>query len=219
MKKNSERLPGKNLRAFNGRPLFTIILETLNNHPLIGRIVVNSDSSEILDYVNSNVSKGIAINRPEFLKDSYIGANDLIADDIQFAESEHLFQTHCTNPLLTPLTITRAIEQYFDVLPEIDSLFSATKIQNRLYHADTKPLNHSNTELLRLQDMKPVYLENACFFIFSKTSFANAGNSRVGKAPLLFEVSPIEGIDIDFENDFLLAELIERNKSSFPSIF
>ena len=219
IKADSERLPGKNTRLFNGKPLYSIILNRLSGVKEIQEILVNSDSEEVLDFAFSKLNKGIPIYRPDYLKGVTVSANDLIAHDIQFSGNEHFFQTHCTNPLLTEATIARVIEKYFSSLPKYDSLFSATKIQNRFFKSDGTPLNHAKGELLRLQDLSPMYMENASFFIFSKSSFLKSGNDRIGLAPQLYEISLMEGVDIDYENDFLLAELLERNKKQFPDVF
>ena len=219
IKKDSERLPGKNFRSFNGQPLYSIILQTLNRHPLVEKILVDSDSDEVLNYVKSSIAKGIAINRPAHLTGSHFSANDLIGHDITFSSNEHFFQTHCTNPLLTAVTITDAIEKYFASLSVHDSLFSVTKIQNRFFDTKGNPVNHLKGQVLRLQDMPPVFMENASFFIFSKTSFTKAGNDRIGLAPLLYTVNRLEGTDIDYEEDFLLAELLYNNRHIFPQIF
>src|SRR6478735_8344475 len=100
-----------------------------------------------------------------------ISANDLLKYDIEQCEAEHFFQTHCTNPLLTEGTMENAIDKYFSVLPQHDSLFSVTRIQNRTYHPGGIPINHAKGKTLRTQDLEPVYEENAAFFIFSRTSF------------------------------------------------
>lgn len=48
IKEHSERLPRKNFREFDGRPLYHWILETLQTVPEIDRIVVNTDADQIL---------------------------------------------------------------------------------------------------------------------------------------------------------------------------
>ena len=218
IKKESERIPNKNFRLFNGRPLFTIILELLDSYPLIDKILVDSDSKEIQDYTSS-LSKGIPIVRPEHLLGGHITANALLEHDIRFSDSAHFFQTHVTNPLLSVSTITKAIEKYFSSLTDHDSLFSVSRIQHRVFDKNANPINHEKTKLLRTQDLDPVFHENSNFFIFSKNSFKNAGNNRVGLKPLMYEISPIEAVDIDYENEFRLAELIDKNKNLFPDIF
>jgi CMP-N-acetylneuraminic acid synthetase len=218
IRKNSERIPGKNFRLFNGKPLFTIILDRLNKMDCIEKILVDSDSEEVLAYV-AGLEKGVGIERPVELSGDTISANELLKYDIEYTEAEHFFQTHCTNPLLTEGTMELAIQHYFSLIPQYDSLFSVTKIQNRTYFSGGAPINHTKGKTLRTQDLNPVYEENAGFFIFSRTSFIYSGGDRIGSRPFLFEVSPIEAVDIDYEEDFLLAELIDRNKKDFPQIF
>ncbi len=218
IKKLSERIPNKNFRLFNGFPLYTIILERLNNHPWIDKLLIDSDSQEILEFANQ-LSKGIAINRPPHLIGGHISGNDLVKYDIQFCENEHIFQTHVTNPLLTNETITNAIEKYVSSLPVYDSLFSVTRIQQRVFQSDGTPVNHEKGSLNRTQDLNPVFQENSSYFIFSKTSFVNSGYNRLGLSSQMHEISSIEAMDIDYEKDFVLAEIIDNNKNKFPEVF
>ncbi len=218
IKKESERLPGKNFRLFNGRPLYTIILQLLNKHPLISEILVDSDSDEILSYTLS-LKKGVPITRPQKLYGGNIGANDLIAHDISFSSHQHFLQTHCTNPLLTSKTISSAIDKYFNNLNSNDSMFSVSRIQQRVFWSNSEPVNHSKEKLVRTQDLQPLFVENAAFFIFSKSSFKNSGNNRIGLKPYMFETATTESVDIDYEKDFKLAELIDKNKNYFPETF
>ena len=218
IKKDSERILKKNFRLFNGRPLFTIILNRLNEHKLIDKILVDSDSPEVLNFVSS-LNKGVPIERPEYLYGGHITANEIIPYDIKFSDSDHFFETHVTNPLLTHNTITNSIQKYFSILPQYDSLFSVTRIQQRVFLRDGSPLNHPKGELLRTQDLNPVFHENSSFFIFSRNSFIKAGNHRVGELPFLYEIPAIEALDIDYEDEFLLAELVDKNKALFPDIF
>jgi CMP-N-acetylneuraminic acid synthetase len=139
--------------------------------------------------------------------------NDIIAHDLSVSNSEHYLQTHSTNPLLTMGTLNTGIQNYFASLDRYDSLFSVTKMQTRLYWQDGKPVNHNPQELIRTQDLPPVYEENSNFFIFSKQAFATAGNKRIGLTPLMFPMDKLEAIDIDEEVDFMLAQTLYQLKS------
>jgi len=219
VKSNSERVPGKNFRLFNGRPLFSIILHTLENCPEIGQVIVNTDSDAVKKYAAENLTRTIIIDRPVHLSGEHVMMNTLIEHDIGHSSGEHFFQTHCTNPLLSERTISEAVSRYFNSLPVHDSLFAVTRIQSRCYFENGAPVNHKPGEMKRTQDMEGVLEENSNFFIFSKNSFKNAGNNRVGKRPVLFEMKKTEAADIDHEEDFLLAELIGRNRHLFGSAF
>lgn len=218
IKTHSERVPDKNFRLFNGVPLFTIVLHTLEQCPSIDRIIVNTDNETVKKYIQKNLTRTTAINRPKNLLGDLIVMNELIEHDIMLSENEHFFQTHCTNPLLNVKTVTNAINKYINSLQEFDSLFSVTKIQARTYWENGDPINHELKTMKRTQDLNAIFEENSNFFIFSKSSFNSSGKSRIGQRPQLFELNKIEAIDIDYEADFLLAELIHRNISLFRSI-
>lgn len=216
IKKESERIPGKNVRDFNGRPLFAVMLRTLEQCKLVSSIVVDTDSPGIASYVRNISSKAMVVDRAEHMRGSEINMNQLLTHFLTTTSGEHFLQTHATNPLLQPQTIDTAIGKYFDSLQTHDSLLSVNKFQNRFYYSDGEPLNHSLEFMQRTQDMEPIYEENSCLFIFSRTSFESNDNSRIGKKPILFETPKAESLDIDWEEDFQLAELIEHSFTQDP---
>jgi CMP-N-acetylneuraminic acid synthetase len=140
--------------------------------------------------------------------------NDIIAYDLSKIEDNHFLQTHSTNPLLTRETLERAIKEYFNTLPEYDSLFSVSKIQSRFYWVSGEPVNHNPQELLRTQDLPPLFEENSNFYMFSKKSFADAGGARIGLKPQMFEINKLEAVDIDEPEDWEIAESLYRKRAN-----
>jgi len=134
--------------------------------------------------------------------------NNVIAHDVELSKAEHFLQTHSTNPLLTANTLERAIYEYFASLPNFDSLFSVTKFQTRFYWESGKPVNHNPQELLRTQDLPPIFEENSNIYLFSKESFIKAGDNRIGLKPKMFVMDKAEAVDIDEEEDWQLAEAL-----------
>jgi CMP-N-acetylneuraminic acid synthetase len=210
MKGHSERVPNKNMKDFCGSPLYHVIVKSLLKSKFISEIIINTDSVIIKRDILKHFPLVKTVARPETLLGDTTPMNDIIAYDISQSKSEHFIQTHSTNPLLTCGQIDRAIDLYLDNLERNDSLFSVTKIQKRLYDAQGLPLNHNPEIMLRTQDIPPVFEENSCFFIFSKTSFFNSGHNRVGKNPLLYELNKIEATDIDEPIDFTIAEALYK---------
>ena len=111
------------------------------------------------------------IDRPEELCGDFVSMNRIIEYDLSQLPGEHFLQTHSTNPLLTVETLNNAIETYFNNLKTNDSLFSVTQWQTRFYWQNGDPVNHNPEELIRTQDLPPVFEENSNFYIFSKSSF------------------------------------------------
>lgn len=208
MKGHSERVPNKNMRLFAGNPLYHCIASVLEDSPLISSIVINTDSPVIAKDAEKHFSKVRIVNRPENLQGDMVPMNDIIGYDISVCEEEHFVQTHSTNPLLKIKTLESAIASYFDNLPTYDSVFSVTKLQTRLYWESGEPVNHNPQELLRTQDLPPLFEENSNFFIFSRSSFQAAGQKRIGVRPYMFPMDKLEALDIDEEEDFILAETL-----------
>lgn len=208
MKGHSERVPNKNMKEFCGAPLYHAVMKVLLNSELIDKVVINTDNDLIRKDALESFDRVEIIDRPVEIRGDFVSMNDIIDYDLSKLEGEDFFQTHSTNPLLSILSVDRAIQQYFKVRQEYDSVFSVTQWQTRLYWEDGSAINHNPKELLRTQDLPPVYEENSNFYIFSKSSFKNAGNKRIGKKPYMSVINKLEAVDIDNQEDFEIAELL-----------
>ena len=215
MKGTSERVPNKNMKLFDGAPLYHAIMKSLLASKYIDNVVINTDSDVIAKDAKKNFGdKVIIIDRPESIQGGDVSMNIIIDYDLNQLDGEHFLQTHSTNPLLRSETIDKAIEEYLDSLNKNDSLFGVTKVQTRFYDKYANPINHNPEELLRTQDLEPLYEENSNFYIFSKESFKNSNKKRIGIKPQIFEVNKLEAVDIDEPEDFKLAELLYIHKDN-----
>jgi N-acylneuraminate cytidylyltransferase len=213
MKYHSERVSGKNMKPFNGLPLYTYIIKTLDNCASVESIIINTDSPIIAEATTKISDKVHIHERPQHLCGDFVPMNNIIAYDIQQSNKDFFIQTHSTNPLLKSETIQKALElfkEFKDKGDPYDSIFSVTRLQTRLYWQNGSPINHNPNELIRTQDLPPVFEENSNFYIFSKQSFLQAGNKRIGQFPFMFEINKLEAIDIDEPADFILAETIHK---------
>ena len=208
MKGHSERVPDKNVRDFNGRPLYHWILNSLQAAEPVDEIVVNTDSTEIAEGAAEHFDVTV-IHRPAELRGDGVPMNDIILHDVGEVEAELYLQTHCTNPLLRVETITDAIETFWDDDAH-DSLFSVTPLQTRLWDGNCEPINHERDQLLRTQDLPPVYEENSNVYLFTGESVRLRGN-RIGDEPTMYEMDEREAIDIDEPIDFRTAEFLHRD--------
>ncbi|MGD9159748.1 MAG: acylneuraminate cytidylyltransferase family protein [Desulfobacteraceae bacterium] len=213
LKEHSERVPNKNIRIFAGKPLYHHIAKVLQSSDHIESILVDTDSEIIAAEAVNFFSKVKIIIRPVELRGDFVPMNEIIEHDLNFAESDHILQTHSTNPLLTTVTLETAIKQYFDSIPQFDSLFSVTKIQNRFFWESGKPVNHDPNKLLRTQDLSPLFEENSNIYLFSKKSFSSSKKNRIGPKPKMFVMSKLESIDIDDMDDWKLAEALYKSKN------
>lgn len=214
MRHQSERVPGKNYRDMAGAPLYAHILRTLENVGEISEIVVDTDSEIIRAGIAKDFPAIRLIDRPEHLRDGDIPMNEILLHDSSIVDADFYLQSHSTNPLLEATSVSAAIQAFLAEYPDKDSLFSVTKLHTRLYDESGNAINHDPKELVRTQDLPPIYEENSCIYLFSRETLKRHGH-RIGESPLMFPVTAYEALDIDEESDFLVAEnILARRKKT-----
>jgi len=211
MRHHSVRVPGKNYRPLAGKPLFHHVLAALTECPEISQVVVDTDSPVVADGLREYFPAVIVLERPEHLRADTVPMNEILMYDTAQAPADLYLQTHSTNPLLRPETISRAIRALRENALMYDSLFSVTRIQKRLWDGLSRPVNHNPAILLRTQDLPPLYEENSCLYLFTRETLA-ARRTRIGERPYLFEMDASEAWDIDNEEDFLVADLLLKHR-------
>ena len=211
MRHHSQRVPGKNYRPLVGRPLFHHIIETLLAVPEINEVVVDTDSEPVMDGLRKNFPRVKIIDRPKHLRADDIPMNDILIHDTDLTPADFYLQTHSTNPLLKPETVSRAINLFLTDYPSHDSLFSVTRLQTRLYDQHGHALNHNPKELIQTQNLPPVYEENSCIYIFNRENLI-AKQHRISDRPLMFEIPADEAWDIDEELDFEICEFLLKRQ-------
>ena len=212
MRHHSERVPGKNYRPLAGKPLFHHILDTLLLCPEINRIAVDTDSPPIIESLSKDYPQVSIIERPEHLRADTMPMNEVLLHDTAQLPADLYLQTHSTNPLLRPQTISRAIQSLLEQIPAYDSLFSVTRLQTRLWDQLGRAVNHNPAILLRTQDLPPVYEENSCIYLFTR-QILEIRRNRLGERPMFFEIPASEAWDIDEELDFLIADLLVKQQT------
>ena len=133
--------------------------------------------------------------------------NEILAYDTEQVSADFYLQTHSTNPLLRPQTISAAIQALLFNYPMYDSLFSVTRLQTRLWDQLGRAINHNAAILLQTQDLPPVYEENSCLYIFTRQTLL-ARRNRLGERPLMYPIDPAEAWDIDEELDFEIVNFL-----------
>ena len=71
------------------------------------------------------------------------------------------------------------------------------------------PVNFNPERIPRTQDLNPLYDEVSAAYVFTKEVFEKY-KRRIGKHPYITEVSGIECIDIDYPEDFLIADAVYK---------
>jgi CMP-N-acetylneuraminic acid synthetase len=211
MRHHSQRVPGKNYRMLAGKPLFHHVIGTLLDVAEIGDIVVDTDSMPVVDSLRQSFPQVKIIPRPEHLRADTVPMNDILEHDVAQTHADFYLQTHSTNPLLKPETVSHAIQSFLANYPNFDSLFSVTRLQTRLYDQNGKAINHDPAELIQTQDLPPTYQENSCLYIFTRKDLMER-HHRIGSHPFMFEMDSEEAWDIDQEIDFEICEFLLKRR-------
>jgi len=214
IKHESTRVPGKNYRLMNGKPLYYWILKTLLSTREIDQIVIDTNSPIVKRGIKEyfDMKRIVIYDRPDHLHAGDISTNRLLINVIEDLklDADLYLQTHTTNPLLKLDSILGAIEEYISKLSEgYETLFSVKTHHTRLYDKDGNDMNHSRFKLIPTQDLDPIYEENSCIYLFTKETLLKY-DARIGAKALLYPISSIESQDIDWEEDFLITEVIMK---------
>lgn len=202
IKLNNERIKGKNLKTFSdGTPLIHFIQKALLEIEKVDDIYVYCSDEEVKKYLLPKIK---FLKRPDYLDGNEINCNDIIKEFIKEIDADIYVVSHATGPFTRSESIEKCIEAVESC--EYDSAFMAKRMQEFLW-SDGKALNFDIQHFPRTQDLVPIYSETPGAYVFKKDTFMKYGR-RVGIKPYICEVSEIESRDIDYPDDFLIADAI-----------
>lgn len=119
-------------------------------------------------------------------------------------EADVYLVCHCTSPFVKAERISECIGK---VCKEgYDSAFTAEKIQRLMWY-NGEPLNFDAANVPRTQELPAYFNEVSAAYVFKKETFLSL-HRRIGLKPYICEVSGIECIDIDYPEDFEIANAI-----------
>ena len=217
----SKGVPGKNIKLLNGKPLLQYTVDSLVDADCFDKIIVTSDSHEILSIASDlGVDAYLRVNAEE--------SNDLVMPDIptiSYLETipmdirpEFTFMIQCTSPLVKKETYFHAYQTLLEN-PDL-TVFAAHEAHVFLWQQSSStasndkwlPINHPFHERIGRQYAKHQQVnELGAFYGFRTSSFIKAKHRFFSQAlPILLGSDEI--IDIDTYDDWALAEFKLKNK-------
>jgi CMP-N-acetylneuraminic acid synthetase len=201
IKLSNQRLPGKNTMPLNGKPLCEYIFGTVKSIAGVDEKYVYCSDEAITPYIPEGVK---FLKRDARLDSHETKGLEIIEAFVRDVDADVYVLTHATQPFTKAASIAQALEKV--ISGEHDSAFSAVALKNYCwYHG--KPLNYDLQDVVRTQDVAPVFMETGAFFIFTKAMFQTL-HQRIGKNPYMYIMDSFEAIDIDDTTDFALAEAV-----------
>jgi CMP-N-acetylneuraminic acid synthetase/mannose-6-phosphate isomerase-like protein (cupin superfamily) len=204
----SKRVPKKNLRLILGKPLVAYILEAAKASGVFDEIYLNSEAEIFKEIADEYGVK--FYHRDEKLSTDKTINDEFALDFIENVPCDICVQLLPTSPLVKPQEIKAFVDGMIE--GHYETYISVVRHQIAAIFREA-PINFSRTERHRSsQEMDPVYSYATVFMGWDTKRFKmnmeeigsayHGGGGKVG----YFEVSGLSTIDIDEEDDFVLAE-------------
>ena len=222
VRKGSQRVINKNTRKFANFDggLLELKLNQLIKVTSINEIILstNDEASLKTGKVFSKISSKIKIiERPDNLASSSTNLTDLVKYVPTVCSFNHILWTHVTSPFVEAIDYDYAIGLYFRALNHgHDSLMSVVKFNNYLWSKKKNDLINrvSDQRWPQTQDLEDLYEINSAIFLASRKIYCD-NFDRIGTKPELYIQDRIKSFDIDWEDDFALAELIYKKNNGY----
>lgn len=208
----SKGVPGKNVRRLAGKPLIVWTIEAALRARTIERVVVSTDDDEIAAVAGDAGAE--TVRRPaELALDTSPTEPALlhVLDELEAREGYRpaaLCLLQCTSPLRGADIIDRCVELLFT--SGCDAVMTVTPVQH-WYLAGTMDAEgrfapeydyHCRP---RSQEMPEKYRENGAVYV-THVEALRAWENRLGGDVRVVPIDAVRSVDIDDEQDFLLAE-------------
>ena len=211
-RKGSERVKNKNTRNFAGIEggLVENKLNQLLATKFIDEIIFSSNDDTCITVAEKYKDNRLKIiERPTELCLSSTNLQDLICYVPTITDADHILWGHVTTPLCGADQYDASIKLYLEKLDEgYDSLVGVTELKNFLLNKEGKLINNTtDIPWPRTQDLEALYLINHTMFLAGREVYIEQKN-RIGQKPLLHVMDEIHSFDIDWPDDFIIAELM-----------
>lgn len=223
----SKGVPGKNGRLIAGKPLVAWTIEQALAAEADLEVVVSTDDERLAD-IAREAGATVPFLRPAELAGDTTPTEPVIVHAIEWAQSrpghrtpEAVMLLQATSPVRLPGTIDRAVAQFRASASdagtygdgEIDALVGVVPVSPflwRMGERSTGPAHpeYDVTNRPRRQELRPndiPYYENGSLYLSKPECYLEHGNRLAGRVGM-FVMDELEGVDVDTELDFSIAE-------------
>jgi N-acylneuraminate cytidylyltransferase len=217
-KGRSIRVPGKNMKDFNGQPLLHWTLEAARQSSWVTHFAVSSDCPEILSWAR-DTHHAYAVPRDPELCAHHVTLDPVIFDAVEFMEGYLEGRQYDMVVTLQPTCPIRPRDLIDDCVkalwhdPGANSLVTvhdAGHFAWQLSWADYtwKQVNaHRRPNSQEMEPTDQVYMENGSVVV---TRLLKYNGERVLAPVTCYPINPVFGMDIDTEVQFKIAEGIHE---------
>ena len=209
----SKRIPRKNIKEFNGKPIMAYSIEAAIQSGAFDEVMVSTDDEEIAD-IARKYGASVPFMRSEKTANDFATTVDVIDEVIsEYHNRGKDFDVFAciypTAPFITADKLKEAVEKLSS--SDADSLIPVVRFsyppQRAMEIRDGKLVFRQPENLSkRSQDLEPHYHDAGQFYVVKTESFLKNKGIMVGQI-LPMELSELEVQDIDNEVDWKLAEM------------
>lgn len=209
----SKRIPRKNIRDFNGRPIIAYSIQAALESGVFDTVMVSTDDDEIAR-IAEKYGASVPFRRSAATSDDHATTSDVLEEVLNtYAERGETFDIaaciYPTAPFITADKLRTAVEMLSD--SDADTVMPVVRYSyppQRAYEIEDGLLKFRAPEYMdaRSQDLSPWYHDAGQFYIFRTEGFLKTHRITAGSI-LPLEISDMEVQDIDTETDWKLAEL------------
>jgi N-acylneuraminate cytidylyltransferase len=211
----SKSIPLKNIKSFCGKPLIYWNLKALEDTDGVDRVIVATDSDRIEETAASFGFRKVEIyrRRPENAVDTastesvmleYLSAHPVSADEL-------FILVQATSPLTRSGDFSAALQHLES--GSFDSLLTCVRTKRFFWKEDGTPINYDYRARPRRQEFDGILMENGAFYINKVGNIVRDGNRLSGRIAV-HEMPDYTAVEIDEEDDWLVAEAIMRRHTS-----
>lgn len=219
---NSKGIPGKNIRAINGKPLIAYSIDAAKKfaEKFSADIALSTDNEEIK---NVAAEYGLATQyvRPAHLATDTAGKKDTITDVLQFEEKQNNKQYSYILDLdiTSPLRNQNDLQAAFSILQdnsEAVNIFSVNHANRNPYFNMVEQKENGYYGLVKTgtfvtrQSAPQVYELNASFYFYRRDYFNQPALHVINDHSLIYVMDHI-CFDLDHPNDFTFMEFLLMN--------
>jgi|TARA_B110000240_G_scaffold196291_1_gene248100 CMP-N,N'-diacetyllegionaminic acid synthase len=214
-REGSKRVPKKNLRNMNGKPMISYAIEALLQADITENCYVNTDSDGIIKYVKTNYPEMRIYLRDKELCNDNTQSDHFNADIINKLQPDTLIMINPVCPLIESEDIVNALNAYKN--SDCDTMISSCSTHMQTF-CDGEPVNIDIKEALAPSQINPLITTlNWAITIWDAKLFADRmdkdGYAVWGKQISFYDIDEIKSIKVSEEKDFLTAEKLLKIKS------
>lgn len=214
----SKRLPDKNIKVLNGKPLIAWTIIAAKESGLFDEVIVSTDSENIAT-IAKKYGANVPFIRPQNISDDTATTAEVVRHAVNFIQQagKCSIDTVCLLQPTSPLRTASHIKEAFDLYNEkkANSVISVCKVEHSIQLCNKLNETLSMDGFIKLEDNKrsqehPVYYRlNGAIYIFDKIHFENI-SKIYDQNSYAYIMNRTSSIDIDEREDFIFAESLFR---------